>query len=478
MALFKRIFLIINSKLSYLTIAFIAAYTIVAIIVSLNRFWQYQTFYFDLGIFDSAIWKVSRFQLPLVDHVDFGNSKILSLGDHFNPSLFLLSPFYWLTEKTEMLLVVQALAVGLSGLVAYFIASKSLKNKVAICALVVAFLGYVGMQNALVSDFHEATVAVLPLTFIFWAIVSKKWWLYWILLLVLLGFKETFAGLGFGIGLYLIIRDRQNLKRGIITMLISAIWGLVAIKVLIPYFSQGIYLYTPKTLPESLGGVVEKFIYPPLAWKTVFYTYLTFGFLPLFDPAVLPAIFENFFERFVLSDGKGNDLGMHYNATLSPLLLMGAIFVFTLMEKRKFLRRIITPYALLIIFTVFFLHRVVLRGPLQLIFNSAFYEQNQRVKYVDNFVRHFPKAGLVMTQNDLAVRLTHQDVVLLRREYQLINPDYVILNLTPGQNPNSFFPLSYSQARQLKDELMQDSGYDLTKYADELYLFSKASRKK
>ena len=91
----------------------------------------------------------------------------------------------------------------------------------------------------------------------------------------------------------------------------------------INYLSIGfIILYTPRNLPDSLTNLIANFT-NELTWKTVFYTFATYGFLPLFD---------------------------------------------------------------------------------------------------------------------LATSLAHQDVVLLRRNYNKIKPDYVVLNLTEGQNLNSFFP--------------------------------------
>lgn len=464
-----------SKVLTFLTAAFVLIYTSAALVVVLNRYWQYQNFYFDLGIFDSAIWQVSRFHPPLVDHVDFGSVKILSLGDHFNPSVFLLSPLYWLTSRTEVLLIAQTLAVGLSGLVVFKIGASQLKSKLAVLALVVAFLGYVGLQNALISDFHEATIAVLPLTLIFYAIFNKKWKLYFLLLIILLGLKETFAGLGVGIGLYLLISDRrQNLKRGMLTILISAVWGIAAMKVIIPYFSGGTYLYTPHYLPATLDEAVNRLFYQQLPRQTIFYTFATFGFLPLFNIAVLPAILENFFERYILYFGKGLDLGMHYNATLAPLLFIGALGVFRFLERRFKNTLAVTILSLAIIGGVIFLHRVVLHGPLGLFYNPVFYQQNQGVKYVDNFVGHFPKDGLIMTQNDLAVRLAHYNVALLRRDYQSLSPDHIILNLTEGQNLNSFYPLKYAEAVDLKNRLLVDPQYKkVEKYGKELYIFSK-----
>ena len=466
-------------KFQNLTYLFIAVYTLAAIVVSVNRFWQYQNFYFDFGIFDSAIWKVSRFEQPLIDHVDLSSQDLPIFADHFSPSIFLISPLYWITNRSEMLLVVQALSAGFGGLIAFKLADSLIKNKLVVFSLVFAFLGYVGLQNALISDFHEATVAVLPLTLLFWACYKKRWKTYFVCLIILLGFKESFAGLGLSIALFILLknltkrRDTTQLKVAAATALISIIWGIVAIKLIIPHFSGGRYLYAPATFPKDPLSFLREFTTPVLRFQTMVYSFLTFGFLPLLNISILPAIFENFFERFVLTVNKGQDLGMHYNAPLSPLLFVGAMDVFLWLQKSKKYLKLSSVLAIAIIISVTVLHRFTLRGPLGLFYNRAFYQQNDHVDYVNKFVNNFPHDGLIMTQNDLAVRLTHYNVKLLRPDYVPFNPDHVILNLTPGQNPNSYTPLTLEQVTHLRDLLLKDKSYSVKKYADELYIFSK-----
>lgn len=461
---------LLSSKIHFIAGVILLIYLTSAISVSVNRYWQYQTFYFDFGIFDSALWKVSRFQLPFVDHVDFGDKNILILADHFSPSIFLLSPLYFFTDRREIMLIAQAVAVVVSAYVGFIIASNLLKNKLAPLALMVAFLGYVGIQNAIISDFHQDTVAILPLMALFWAIFQKRWKVYFLFLIIFLGFKESFAGLGVTIGLYLAVNDRKNIKIALATILISLLWGALTVGYIIPLLSKGVYLYLPKDLPSTFPEVISRFTIP-LRLKAVFYSYLTFAFLPIFNLSILPSIFENLFERYVLSN-RGSDLGMHYNATLAVFMFIGALQTLILIE-RKSNKNILSILAVLMVFIVIILHQFILRGPLALSYNRVFYEQNDRVKYVDLFVENFPKNGLIMTQNDLAVRLTHQDVKLLRKDYQKMNPDFIILNLTPGQNPNSFFPLSYEEAKILKDSLLLNPNYTLKKYTDEQYIFSK-----
>src|SRR3990167_2552452 len=106
-----------KNKVETLVIISCIIFGLVGSLVSLHRFWRYEVSYVDFGQYDQAIWKVSRFQEPTVNH--FIHGKINVLGDHVTPSVFLISPLYWLTNKSEMILVVQAVVVALSGLFLY-----------------------------------------------------------------------------------------------------------------------------------------------------------------------------------------------------------------------------------------------------------------------------------------------------------------------------------------------------------------------
>src|SRR3990167_1132117 len=91
-------------------------YTVIVLVVTLNRFWQFEVFYHDHGYYESAVWSVSRFKAPIVDHPDLGRIHIFA--DHVVPSMFLISPFFWLTDRYETTIVIQALGAGLSVYVA------------------------------------------------------------------------------------------------------------------------------------------------------------------------------------------------------------------------------------------------------------------------------------------------------------------------------------------------------------------------
>ncbi|HBB76357.1 MAG: hypothetical protein A2186_03115 [Candidatus Levybacteria bacterium RIFOXYA1_FULL_41_10] len=467
---------LLKSKPDLPIFAFIAIYTLAAVVVSVLRYWQFETHYFDFGIFDKAIWEASRLHAPVVYHMNFESGKNIILADHFNPSIFILSPLYWLTERREVLLVAQAVSVGISAVIGFFIARSLIKSRIAIFAIIVSYLGFIGMQNALITDFHEATIATVPIMLLVWAAMKGKWKTFYLCLFIILGFKETFAGLGVGIGLFLILLKREYLKHGILTIGISLVWAYLATSIIIPQLSGRPYFYAPLNGPEGVKLMLEGIFQLDVRAKTLFYSFATFGFLPAFYLPLLPAISENLISRFI-SDPPRWTLAFHYSAPLSALMFLSSAFIFQKIEKSKKFKKILIPYSLFIISVVFFMHQFYLRGPLGLAYNSAFYSQTQNIKYIGDFLKKLPRNGLIMTQNDLGVMFSHEDLMLLDKNYTDRKPNHIILNLTPGQNPNNFFPLSQSDALELKKILLYDKNYRLTKFGDELYLFTRIDDK-
>src|SRR3989338_8471312 len=119
---FDRIKLKNKTYIDFIAYALCLVFIAAGILVSLNRYWQYEVFYYYFGFFDQAIWRASQLQPPIIDHLVVGGKWIFA--DHFSPSIFLLSPFYWLFQRSEMLLIAQAIIVGLSGIFLYKIGKK------------------------------------------------------------------------------------------------------------------------------------------------------------------------------------------------------------------------------------------------------------------------------------------------------------------------------------------------------------------
>src|SRR5690242_14739490 len=94
-----------------LPVIIILVITSLYLLLSLLRHQQYLTFGYDLGNHDQTLWMYSHFIYPFVT-IEYK----FALLNHFGPSFALLSPLYWIWDDVRMLLIAQAVAVGLSAI--------------------------------------------------------------------------------------------------------------------------------------------------------------------------------------------------------------------------------------------------------------------------------------------------------------------------------------------------------------------------
>src|SRR5438034_5815385 len=70
----------------------------------------------DLAIYDQVVWNTAHgrlFASTLIEHADN------LLGDHFSPVVAIFAPVYWLAPSANVLLLGQAVALGLAVLPLY-----------------------------------------------------------------------------------------------------------------------------------------------------------------------------------------------------------------------------------------------------------------------------------------------------------------------------------------------------------------------
>jgi len=437
-------------------------------IISVNRYWQFEVFYYDFGIFDRAIWLVSRFQAPIVDHMVVGGKWIFA--DHFSPSIFLLSPIYWFTNRSEVLLITQSLAVALSGLVIFLIAKKLLKNKFVSLSILSAYFLFVGLQNAIITDIHEVTFATLFVTASFWFYLKKKPLFYFLSLFILLGFKESLFLLGIFLAVTFVLIEKKFTKLSFATFLISVIWGYLSIKVIIPYFSGGFYQYSAHIEPNFFK-IAKSLINYPQKRQTIFYSFTSFGFLPVFAPAFWPLIFEDFLTRFYPFWPTRWNLTLHYSAILATLLAISSIYGLVAISAFKTLSKYLTFIVILLILVSLYLYRFKLNGPFGLFYNPAFYSHTKDFGFLEVVIKQVPQKSSVMAPNNLASHFTHQKVWLLRKDYKEYMPDYILIDTRLGQSPNNYF-YTY-EMEEIPKLLNKDVNYELVYTTGEQFVYKK-----
>lgn len=190
----------------------------------LFRHWQFGSSY-DLGIFDQAVWHLSRLEAPASTISGFTNI----LGDHFYPVIALLAPLYWLDPGPEMLIAAQAALFALSIVPVFLFVRSRLPSGPAL-GLAVAYGCFWGIQRAAAFDVHETAFSPLVVATAILAVDRQKWVLFWVMAAMMMLIKEDHSPLVGAFGIYLLIRGET--RRGVIAMVTSVAAALVVVGVI------------------------------------------------------------------------------------------------------------------------------------------------------------------------------------------------------------------------------------------------------
>jgi hypothetical protein len=80
-----------------------------------------------------------------------------------------------------------------------------------------------------------------------------------------------------------------------------------------------------------------------------------------------------------------------------------------------------------------------------------------------------------MTQNNLAVRFTHQKLWILRSDYQTLRPDYILIDNRKGQSANDFFA-TVGDVDAIIKNIKSDPNYKEIVNAREQFLFKRVGK--
>jgi hypothetical protein len=166
---------------------------------------------------------------------------------------------------------------------------------------------------------------------------------------------------------------------------------------------------------------------------------------------------------------------LQYNAQSAVILSMGAVYGLLNLMKIKKITKLIPYIGIILILDALFLYRFVLRGPLALAYNPAFYAHTKDFSFLDKLVEKIPPRATVMTQNNLAVRFTHQKLWILRSDYQTLKPDYILIDNRKGQSANDFFA-TVGDVDAIINNIKRDPNYKEIADTKEQFLFKRVAK--
>jgi uncharacterized membrane protein len=312
--------------------------------ISLFRLLKLNPSSWDLGIYTEYVKQYANLRAPIVDIRAPGFNL---LGDHFQPIVAVLAPFFRVFPSSATLVVAQALLAAAS----IFPVSQLAREKLGVGparAIAVAYGFSWGLQQLAQFDFHEIAFAVPLLAFSLSAVARghPKTAAGWALPLVFV--KEDQGYTVAAIGIYLIVAGwrarvpdprapadpdgRVRIMAGQFLLIWGFAWSFVAIGLIIPHFNPDhLYQYWsdggvvgPGGHPSVFGLVRQLFHAWPDKLQTLVMLLLPTAFIALRSPLVLIAV-PSLLLRFVATNSAFWGTYWHYNATVMPIIFVAAI---------------------------------------------------------------------------------------------------------------------------------------------------------
>ncbi len=320
-----------------IALAVFGAYTA----ISLLRLMQLNPTSWDLGIYTEYVKQVAHLAAPIADIRGAGFNLF---GDHFQPIVAVIAPFFAVFPSAATLLVAQALLAALS----VFPVSQIAREKLGPGpgrAIAVAYGFSWGLQQMVDYDFHEIAFAVPLLAFSLSALLRGrlKAALWWAVPLVFV--KEDQGFTVAAIGLYLIVAGlrakapgtvaaigRRRIQAGLFLLIWGLAWSFLAIGVIIPHFNPAHHyddwsdggVLAPGGHLTAAGLIGQLFHAWPDKLQTTVLLLLPTVFIALRSPLALIAV-PSLLLRFLSTDSSFWGTVWHYNATVMPVMFIAAV---------------------------------------------------------------------------------------------------------------------------------------------------------
>ncbi len=226
---------------------------------------DYRTYRNDMGNMVQTVYLTAHGHL--LEMTSSEGQQISRLGSHVDPIIALFALPWLVWPSASMLLIAQALIVGLAAWPAYRLGQRVLGDSAAAALLACALLLYPPLQFAVLDEFHPVTLAVPFLLFAFVALEEDHRWRALPFLVLAALCKEDIPLIIAVLGAYFALR-----KRALWPLLITAgalAYFAVAAGVVIPHYSHAANAFLTRyaTGESSMSAVAWSLLTHP--WRAV-----------------------------------------------------------------------------------------------------------------------------------------------------------------------------------------------------------------
>lgn len=339
--------------------ALIMVFIIFFSLISILRHDNFYTGRFDLGNMTQTVWNTKHGRI--FELTNPNSTEIVSrLAFHADFILILLAPFYFLWEDPRMLLIIQAVVVGLGAIFVYLLAKDALRHKLLTLMLSASYLLNPALQRATIYDFHAVTLATTFLLGAFYFLTKKsyRWFLFFAVLAAIT--KEQIWAIIALFGIYIIVdnfisklnyqiikQDQKAIIFGLIVFFVSSIMFYVLIWHAIPaqlgdqHFALDYY----QEFGDGPTGIVKNILFSPdkiIATLTTkarieYFKQIFFplGYLPFGAPLYLIFAGPDLAINVLSSNPQLHQIYYQYTAAITPFLYIAAIYSLKTLKNIK-----------------------------------------------------------------------------------------------------------------------------------------------
>ncbi len=369
--------------------------------ISLGEYRRFAPRGMDLGQYDQAIWLYSRF---------YGMYNTVYrrhiFGDHLTLTLPLLSPLYWIWNDVRALLIFQAVVICVSIIPVYKLARLRMLSSWQSLGVAMIYSVFFGIQQSIFSDFHPVVIGVVFLLWTAYFFEAKRTVFFVISLILLLGTQENMGIALSCLGLVYVFDNRFRAR---------AWWfipfGVFATGIsmyIVGRFSPIGYEYTPVISLSPVENIRLLFDNHDKL-SSWWYSYISFGFLPLFSLGSVMAVVVDMAQYFNTGPAAyfKDKPFTHHRIVLAPLLLLGLFQ--TLEWFKKIQIRIDVIIGLLILLNVGII--IGYRFPLYEVFTQRYWIQEQWMRDADIFIKRIPSEMRLSAQPNLVPHISHRKYI-------------------------------------------------------------------
>ena len=293
---------------------------------------HFGTYSFDLGVYDQSVYLLSRFKDPFITV-----RGLHQWGFHANFGLYLFVPFYWLGFGPNVLNVAMVLSFAAGAYPVYRIGRHYFRNPIYGLTFALLYLANPSLQFMAWETFHPDGMAILPLLFAWLFLLERRWKAFAVAAACAVLWKEDVALAIAAMGLFTVLFVRGHRVKGVITIVLAALYFQFINKVFLGHFNGNAAFYN--TWFGALGDSPPKIAYnmvrhPDIvinalrdryaaeyAWKML----TPFAWLPVLSPGVLMIGVPQFLANTLADQTFFRDYRYHYASVLLVGLTAAAI---------------------------------------------------------------------------------------------------------------------------------------------------------